>query len=131
MLTLLKYFNKENKVIFQQNETQDLLINIIGIVDKALSNKLIDCMADSAKLITMVDLKNIYIEINHIIINLSQVTTTFTPKFFNICSEVLRFIRLFTEAEINNVSTADYFGQKFSNIPLKKIKAILRKYEVS
>lgn len=78
----------------------------------------------------MIDLKNIYIEINHIIINLSQITSTFAPKFFYICSEVLRFIRLFTEAEIKNVTNAEYFSQKFSNIPFKKIRIILKKYEV-
>lgn len=117
-------------MIFQQAETQELLINVIGIVDKVLGNKLIDCMAESAKVVTIVDLKNIYTEVNYIIINLSQIATTFAPKLFTISSEILKFIRLFTESDINSVSSADFFSQKFNNIPLKKIKNILKKYEV-
>ena len=77
----------------------------------------------------MVDFKNIYSEVNHVIIGISQISSAIAPKFFNACSEVLRFVRLFTDTEIMNVATADYFTQKFPSIPAKKLKAIFKKYE--
>ena len=80
---------------------------------------------------SIIDLKNIYTEINYIIVNLSQVSSNFSSKFFMNCSEILRFIRLFTEEEINKIDSVEFFQNKFHSIPLKKLKLLLKKYVVS
>ena len=117
--------------MFKSKEYQQLLTQLITVIDRHLSAQILDGIGLQAKLMSIIDLKNIYTEINFIIVNLSQISSNFSSKFFINCSEILRFIRLFTEEEISKIDSVEYFQNKFHSIPLKKLKLLLKKYVVS